>query len=119
MLYSGSSLIVIGLAALPFAATFAPTTIAWCLVIVGGQVCNITLNRHVLTMPGSQTLISITQSLRFFGTAASPIFVLPVFMISAHVGYWMCAALTLAGLTAVLMNLGSARGREPRPQGSY
>lgn len=115
MLLSGSCLIVAGLFALPFAVTFMPTTIAWCLVIVGGQVCNITLNRQVLTMPGSQTLISITQSLRFFGTAASPIVVLPVFMMSAHAGFWMCAGLTIAGVVVALVNLGSARGQAGKP----
>ncbi len=93
----GASIVTLGLVALPFTSSPVLTTLAWCTIVVGGQTCIISLNKQVLTKRGSEALISITQSLRFFGNAFSPLIILPFYLVSPFVGFWVCAVFTAVG----------------------
>lgn len=93
----GACATTVGLLSLPFTGSPAFTTLAWCVVVLGGQTCIISLNKQVLTVKGSEPLISLTQSLRFFGNACSPALILPAFLASPLVGFWLCAYLTVLG----------------------
>lgn len=99
----GSIITVLGLALLPLTTTPIPTTLIWCTVILGAQTCIISLNKQILTMPGSDSLVSITLALRFFGNAFSPVIILPFFLMSPATGFWLCAIITLLGLAGLLV----------------
>src|SRR5699024_394234 len=81
------TVVVAGLLLIPFTNGAMSSTFAWCIVIVGAQATIISLNKQVLLAKRSDTLIALTQSMRFFGTAFAPLVVLPFYSVSALVGF--------------------------------
>lgn len=93
---------ITGLSILPFVDLIPLLAAVWALTTLGAQGSLIALNRLVLDRPRSHILISFAQSARFYGSALTPVIVLPFYTFSPLAGFGLTVAIMLIGLTVFL-----------------
>lgn len=95
LLGAGAALVLCALAPHPIVLA-----VAWGMTTSFGQTVLISANAQVLQAPGASSTISIMQSMRFFGSAAAPIILIPVYRATAAATFAVPAVLCVgvAGL---------------------
>lgn len=89
-------------AALPLAPGAVVLALVWGLVMCWSQSVQIAVQKQVLNLRDASGAISVVQAFRFFGAAAAPLLILPVYAHGPEWGFWLPGAAVLAVGIAVL-----------------
>lgn len=100
VLVSAGILAGLGLAIVPFLPWLWLLVASWAVAVMAGQGIQATINLAVLSGVGGSSLLSTVQAFRFFGTAAAPVMLLPIYTGAGDVVFWIPATALL--LVAVL-----------------
>ncbi|WP_257161450.1 MFS transporter [Corynebacterium cystitidis] len=92
VLVAGLLAAAVALIALVMTPSLVLLAVLWGLAVLAAQAVQVGVNMLVLRAPGGSRMLSTVQAFRFFGNAATPLLVLPLFNVAPWYGFGVAAA---------------------------